>query len=44
MNTKVQAADGALTDDSQGMSYLNRLPRRIVTIYIPMALFVFVLG
>ncbi|WP_137134055.1 carbohydrate ABC transporter permease [Rhizobium sp. FKY42] len=43
MNTKVQAAEATLTDDSQGMSYLNRLPRRIVTIYIPMALFVFVL-
>ena len=25
------------------MSYLNRLPRRIVMVYLPMAVFVFVL-
>lgn len=31
------------TDDSVGMSYLNNLPRRVVTVYIPLALFVFVL-
>ncbi|WP_337270532.1 carbohydrate ABC transporter permease [Oryzifoliimicrobium ureilyticus] len=43
MNVKLQSADTALTDNSQGMSYLNRLPRRIVTIYLPMAVFVFVL-
>lgn len=43
MNSKVSTIEAGLTDDSQGMSYLNRLPRRIVTIYIPMALFVFVL-
>ncbi len=36
-------ASGALTDDTQGMSYLNRLPRRVVTVYIPIALFIFVL-
>ncbi|GAA5628835.1 inner membrane ABC transporter permease protein YcjP [Brucella sp. NBRC 12953] len=35
--------DPALSDDTQGMSYLNRLPRRVVTIYLPLALFVFVL-
>lgn len=43
MNSKVSNVEATLTDDSQGMSYLNRLPRRIVTIYIPMAIFVFVL-
>ncbi|QND51384.1 carbohydrate ABC transporter permease [Phyllobacterium sp. 628] len=32
-----------LTDDAQGMSYLNRLPRRIVVIYLPLAVFIIVL-
>ncbi|MCO4317161.1 carbohydrate ABC transporter permease [Phyllobacterium sp. 21LDTY02-6] len=32
-----------LSDDAQGMSYLNRLPRRIVVIYLPLLVFVFVL-
>jgi multiple sugar transport system permease protein len=32
-----------LTDDAQGMSYLNRLPRRIVVLYLPLAVFIFVL-
>ncbi len=32
-----------LTDDVQGMSYLNRLPRRIVVLYLPLAVFIFVL-
>ncbi|MBK0022806.1 carbohydrate ABC transporter permease [Ochrobactrum sp. SD129] len=36
-------ASGTLTDDTQGMSYLNRLPGRVVTVYIPIALFIFVL-
>jgi multiple sugar transport system permease protein len=31
------------SDESEGMSYLNRLPRRVVTVYIPLAIFVFVL-
>jgi multiple sugar transport system permease protein len=31
------------TTDSTGMSYLNTLPRRVVTVYIPLALFVIVL-
>ena len=43
MKSKAPSNEAALKDDSQGMSYLNRLPRRVVTIYIPMALFVFVL-
>ncbi|TNV18808.1 carbohydrate ABC transporter permease [Ochrobactrum teleogrylli] len=43
MHSKAPSNEAALKDDSQGMSYLNRLPRRVVTIYIPIALFVFVL-
>lgn len=35
--------DPALNDDAEGMSYLNRLPRRLVTVYLPLAVFVFVL-
>src|SRR5215211_3526175 len=31
------------TDKSVGMSYLDRLPRRLVVIYLPLAVFVFVL-
>jgi multiple sugar transport system permease protein len=31
------------TDDSVGMSYLESLPRRIVTVYLPLAVFVIVL-
>jgi multiple sugar transport system permease protein len=33
----------ALRDDAEGMSYLSYLPRRIVVIYLPLAIFVFVL-
>jgi multiple sugar transport system permease protein len=33
----------AMSDESVGMSYLNRLPRRLVVLYLPLALFVFVL-
>jgi multiple sugar transport system permease protein len=35
--------DPALNDNAEGMSYLNRLPRRLVTVYLPLAVFVFVL-
>src|SRR3954471_4394338 len=31
------------SDDKQGMDYLSKLPRRVVTTYIPLAIFVFVL-
>jgi multiple sugar transport system permease protein len=31
------------TGDSQGMHYLSSLPRRVVTVYIPLLVFVFVL-
>jgi multiple sugar transport system permease protein len=30
-------------DHSEGMGYLNRLPRRLVTVYLPLLIFVFVL-
>ncbi|CAN7155472.1 carbohydrate ABC transporter permease [Pararhizobium sp. LjRoot238] len=43
MTMTVKSDDAVLTDDVQGMSYLNRLPRRIVVVYLPMAVFVFVL-
>ncbi|MBT9369657.1 carbohydrate ABC transporter permease [Rhizobium sp. CSW-27] len=43
MTTKIKTDPSVLTDDSQGMSYLNSLPRQVVTIYLPMAVFVFVL-
>jgi multiple sugar transport system permease protein len=32
-----------LTDNVVGMGYLNNLPRRILTLYLPLAVFVFVL-
>lgn len=32
-----------LTDNAEGMSYLSNLPRRMVTLYLPLAIFVFVL-
>lgn len=35
--------DQVLTDNSEGMSYLNRLPRRVVTLYLPILVFIFVL-
>jgi multiple sugar transport system permease protein len=31
------------TDDSEGMSYLESLPRRVITLYLPLALILFVL-
>jgi multiple sugar transport system permease protein len=40
MSTSAQAEPPA---DSQGMNYLVSLPRRVVTIYVPLALFLFVL-
>jgi len=35
--------DDAMTDESVGMSYLNRTPQRLLTVYLPLAIFVFVL-
>ncbi len=44
MNTQDStAAPDGLRDDAEGMSYLSYLPRRIVVIYLPLAIFVFVL-
>jgi multiple sugar transport system permease protein len=43
MTSKLAKIPADLVDDAEGMSYLNRLPRRIVTIYLPLAIFVFVL-
>ena len=36
-------AEGVSADASVGMSYLDRLPRRLVVVYLPLASFVFVL-
>ena len=41
--TTVKTEDAVLTDNVEGMSYLNNLPRRVVLVYLPMAVFVFVL-
>ncbi|GAB1583605.1 MULTISPECIES: carbohydrate ABC transporter permease [Phyllobacteriaceae] len=43
MTTQPSTAPAVLQDDAEGMSYLNRLPRRIVVLYLPLAVFVFVL-
>jgi multiple sugar transport system permease protein len=43
MTTTSKIPADVLTDNQEGMSYLNRLPRRIVLVYLPMAVFVFVL-
>lgn len=39
----VAPARAHLTDDSVGTSYANKLSHRIVTVYLPLAIFVFVL-
>ncbi len=36
MSNKVASADSILTDNSEGMNYLANIPRRIVTLYIPL--------
>jgi multiple sugar transport system permease protein len=41
MATSSQTAPAA--DDSVGMAYLDRLPRRLVVVYLPLLVFVFVL-
>src|ERR1044071_6019986 len=33
----------ALADDSEGMSYLQSLPRRLVTLYLPLTIILFIL-
>jgi multiple sugar transport system permease protein len=42
-DTAVPASAPRRADESVGMSYLDRLPRRLVVIYLPLAVFVFVL-
>jgi multiple sugar transport system permease protein len=43
MTYSARPADPALADESVGMSYLDRAPRRLVTVYLPLAVFIFVL-
>ncbi|OZA90328.1 MAG: sugar ABC transporter permease, partial [Azorhizobium sp. 39-67-5] len=35
--------DQTTTDNSTGMSYLDSLPKRIITVFLPLLVFVFVL-
>ncbi|MBL8590307.1 MAG: carbohydrate ABC transporter permease, partial [Methylobacteriaceae bacterium] len=37
------AAPEVLADHSEGMSYLERTPRRLVTLWLPLLLIIFVL-
>jgi multiple sugar transport system permease protein len=41
--TDNSAVAASATTDSTGMSYLNTLPRRVVTVYIPLGIFILVL-
>lgn len=43
MNNRITPDAADLHDSSEGMSYLSNLPRRVVVIYLPLAIFVFVL-
>ncbi len=43
MTDRTGIAQEDLRDDAEGMSYLNRLPRQVVVVYLPLAVFVFVL-
>ena len=44
MATSARVADApASSDDREGMTYLDRLPRRVALVYLPLAVFVFVL-
>jgi multiple sugar transport system permease protein len=43
MTNTAQAVPTPAAVDSQGMEYLNTLPRRTVTVYLPLAIFVIVL-
>lgn len=42
-NAPVAATRAHLTDDSVGTSYTSTLPQRLVTVYLPLSVFVFVL-
>ena len=37
------ASTQAMTDNSEGMSYLESLPRKIITLYIPLFIMVVIL-
>jgi multiple sugar transport system permease protein len=43
MTSTVKSLGHTVADESVGMSYLNQAPRRLVTIYLPLLVFVFVL-
>lgn len=43
MSISEQTNTQPLNDEAQGMSYLNRLPRRIVVLYLPLLVFIIVL-
>ena len=40
---RVMTASSQTADHSEGMSYLETLPRRLITLYLPLLLFIFVL-
>ena len=42
-NTRPAIEQDVLRDDAEGMSYLSNLPRRVALVYLPLAVFVFVL-
>ena len=43
--TEVAAPTGSVgSDTSEGMSYLETLPRRLVTLYLPLGIILIVLG
>ena len=39
----VLTGSAPLTDETEGMSYLHSLPRRLVTVYLPLSVILFVL-
>jgi len=43
MTSKARPVDPVVADDSVGMSYLNRTPQRLLTVYLPLGVFVVVL-
>jgi multiple sugar transport system permease protein len=43
MTSTVKPLNSTAADESIGMSYLNQAPRRLLTIYLPLLVFVFVL-
>ena len=39
----VLTGSAPLADETEGMSYLHSLPRRLITVYLPLSLIMFVL-